>query len=132
MATKEDVEAYLIDMDNPFEEIGENMWMLHDEYDNIDNIMVHLCPPLITFRVKLMNVSDEQEKRAGLFEELLRLNATDMVHGAYGVDGDSVIIIDTLQSENLDYNEFQASVDSLVFGISTHYPILKKYRTKKE
>ena len=128
MANKEDVEAYLLEMGNPYEELGEGIWMIHDEYDNLDNIVVYFDPPLITFRVKLMNVPKSDENRSKLFEHLLRLNATEMVHGAYGIDGESVIIIDTLQSENLDNNEFQASIDALIFALSTHYEELKAYR----
>jgi hypothetical protein len=40
--------------------------------------------------------------------------------------------VDSLQSENLDFNEFQASVEALSMAISTHYPILKGYRDPGE
>jgi hypothetical protein len=53
-----------------------------------------------------------------------------MIAGAYGLEGNAVVITDTLQSENLDYNEFQASVDALTMAISQHYPLLSKYQQK--
>jgi hypothetical protein len=44
-----------------------------------------------------------------------------MIHGAYGLEGDVVALIDTLQSEQLDLNEFQATVDALLLAINQDY-----------
>jgi hypothetical protein len=51
-----------------------------------------------------------------------------MLHGAYGIEGEKVVAMATLQTENLDYNEFQAAVDSLSMAISDHYKILSQYK----
>jgi hypothetical protein len=59
---------------------------------------------------------------------LLELNATQMIHGAYGLEDDSVVLIDTLQSKNLDYNEFQATVEALSLAITQDYEKLKAFR----
>jgi hypothetical protein len=69
--------------------------------------------------------------RDKLFEELLRLNATDMVHGAYALDGKNLIIVDTLEADTLDIEEFQASVEAIGLALAQHYRILSKYRSKK-
>jgi hypothetical protein len=129
MATAQDIEAYLIQMGVPYEELAENTWMIHDEYENIDNIVVRLNDPVVLFRVKLMDVP-EGHSREELFETLLRLNATDMIHGAYGLEGGAVVATDTLQAENMDFNEFQASVDALSMCITDHYRKLSKFYQK--
>lgn len=126
MATAEDIEGYLIQMGVPFEQIAKATWMIHDEYDLIDNIIVSLNDPVVLFQVKLMDIPAGVD-RLKLYETLLRLNTTDMMHGAYGLDGNSVVATDTLQSENLDFNEFQASVDSLSLCISDHYKKLAEF-----
>ena len=69
--------------------------------------------------------------REKLFAELLRLNATDMAHGAYAVDGNAVIIIDTLEAETMDLEELQASIDAIGLALAQHYRSLSAYRTKK-
>ena len=69
--------------------------------------------------------------REELFEELLRLNATDMVHGAYAMDGKSVIIIDTLEADTMDLEEFEASIDAIGLALAQHYRSLSRYRVKK-
>ena len=127
MRTNEDIEGYLIELDKPFEELDEGLWRLNNEDDHIDSMLIMHAPPVIIFRVKLMDAPDSDE-RFQLYEKLLRLNATNMVAGAYGIEDDSVVIVDTLQSENLDYNEFQASVESIAMAISEDYPQLSGFR----
>ncbi len=123
MKEKADLESYLLELGQPYEEIGDGIYMVHDEVDNVDDIVVSWSPPMVIFRVKLLDLP--QGDNSALLRKLLEINATEMVAGAYGLDGDSVVVTDTLQSENLDYNEFQASIDSLVMAITDHYPVLK-------
>jgi hypothetical protein len=120
MVNSQDIEGYLIKMGISYDEIARNTWMIQDNEDSIENLVVTLNDPVIVFHVKLMEIPPGCDKLR-LFEELLKLNATDMLHGAYGLEGNDVVAIDTLQAENLDFNEFQASVDSLNLAITTHY-----------
>lgn len=122
MTTREQLESYLVRLGLPYEEVGTGTWVIHDEHDGIDNIVVHWAPPLAVFRVKLMDLQGDDPS---LFKKLLQLNATDMVSGAYGLEDSSVVCVETLQTENLDFNEFQAAVDSLSLAITEHYKILR-------
>ena len=122
MITNDKIEEYLIDTQLTFEQVQEGMWLIHDEHDFIDNIVVLHTPPVLTFRVKIMEIADiPQPNRSEVFKQLLVLNATEMVAGAYGLEDDALVITDSLQSENLDYNEFQASIDSISMSIREHY-----------
>lgn len=127
MRTNDEIEGFLLQMGRSFTAAGEGVWVIHDDLDHIENIVVCNADPMITFRVKLMELA-QGINREELFGHLLRLNASDMVAGAYGLEGDSVVIVDTLQSENLDLNEFQASLDGVALAISMHYPLLSQYR----
>jgi hypothetical protein len=51
-----------------------------------------------------------------------------MVHGAYGIEDNNVVLIDTLQAENLDYNEFQATLDALMLASTQDYQRLNSFR----
>jgi hypothetical protein len=126
MKTREDIEGYLIRMGLPFEEIEEGLWIIHDDLSHVENIVVLYDPPIVVFRVKLMEVPTQ--KREAFFEHLLRLNATEMVHGAYGIERNNVVLIDTLQAQNLDFNEFQASLEALSLAISQDYEKLTAFR----
>ncbi|MBZ4645184.1 MAG: hypothetical protein PWR27_1773 [Petroclostridium sp.] len=125
MDTKDRIEKFMLDMNLSFEEIDENTWMIEDELANIDNIVVKLLEPIVLFRVKIMPVP--KENREEFYKKLLELNATDLVHGAYAIEGDSVIIVDTLQAENLDMNEFQSTIESIGLALIQHYELLVKY-----
>lgn len=126
MITDQDIEGLLHELPYPFEAHAAGLWVLHDEDDHIANIVIHHDSPLLTVRVKVMEVPDHA--REALFEDLLRLNASDLVHGAYGIEDDSIVITDTIQSPNLDLNELNGSIDSLVFALTAHYEVLSKYR----
>ncbi len=127
MRSNEEIEAFLLQLSSDFQNVGEGMWLIHDQYDHLENVVIYNDPPVITFRCKLMDLPTGA-RRAEFCEKLLRLNATEMVAGAYGIEDKSVVIVDTLQSENLDLNELQASIDGLSLAISVHYSELNQYR----
>ncbi|MCK4514809.1 MAG: YbjN domain-containing protein, partial [Spirochaetaceae bacterium] len=91
-------------------------------------VVVYAEEELVTLRAKVMQIPSENREK--YFEELLRLNA-EMVHGAYAIEEDSVILIDSLVAPTMDLEEFQASLDSTGLALAQHYPRLAKYRDKK-
>ncbi|MFP4596941.1 MAG: YbjN domain-containing protein [Persicimonas sp.] len=128
MTTNDQIEAYLIETELPFELVEDGLWLIHDETDFIDNIVLIHAEPVVTFRVKLMEAP--KEGRLELFTRLLELNATSMITGAFGLEDEAVVIVDTLQSENLDYNEFQGAIDSIALAIREHYEELREYSSR--
>ncbi len=92
----------------------------------LENIVVYHNPPIITLRVKVMELP--KENREALYEKLLTLNATELLQGAYGLEEGFIVLLDTLQSENLDANELQASIDSLSLALSSHYGTLSAFK----
>ena len=122
METRDTIEYYLLQMEYPFESIEPHMWVIRDTA----NVVVTYEPPLVVFRIKLMETP--KDRREEFYKLLLELNATNMVHGAYGIEGDNVVLIDTLQSEHLDFNEFQASLDALLLASTQDYQKLNAFR----
>jgi hypothetical protein len=129
MVGSEIIDEYLIRSGVEYNALDDGMWVVHDEDDQLDNIILTWSPPILVFRVKLMNAPSDLGQRAALFEELLRLNASDMISGAYGLEGDAIVATETLQAENLDFNEFQAGIDGLTLALTQHYPQLRTYHT---
>jgi hypothetical protein len=127
MVTREDVESYLLRLQLEFEEIGPGMWVLQSGLDGA-RLVVNHAPPLLLLRTKVLEIPADQQRSAGLYRRLLELNAMDMVHGAYGVEESDVILTDALELENLDFNEFQASVDSMQLAVASHLESLAPYR----
>ena len=131
MKTAEDLETYMLQMGLDFDRVDDGLWLVSDEADSLENIVIHLLPPVVTFRVKLFDLPNDG-KDPTLLRRLLELNATDMLHGAYGIDGNSVVMIDSLQSENLDSNEFQASLEAMSLSMIQHYPEIRALIHRKE
>ncbi|MEJ2663364.1 MAG: hypothetical protein P8107_04845 [Spirochaetia bacterium] len=128
MISKDKLEGYMIKLSLNFEEISENTWLINDLDKGLENVVVLANDSVVVIRVKVMEAPEAN--REAFFGELLKLNATDMVHGAYALEEDNVIIIDSLVSETLDLEEFQASIDAIGFALSQHYAVLAKYRKK--
>jgi hypothetical protein len=123
MKTAEDVESYLLKVGVPYEQIKPGIWLL--KLDGCDNFVVSLAGPVVAFRVKVMDLP--KTDREGLFRTLLSLNTKEMVHGAFGLEGDAVVIVHALELENLDFNEFQAVIDDASMAIARHYPVLSRW-----
>ena len=128
MVTQNDVEIYLDDCGFPFEAVSEGMWRVESPDNNVENIVVSYEEPILFMRVNLMPVPEKN--REEFYQRLLQLNATEIPHGAFGLEDENVVVIDSLQVENLDRNELQASIDSLAFTVAQYYKELKSYVEK--
>jgi CRISPR/Cas system CMR subunit Cmr4 (Cas7 group RAMP superfamily) len=129
MTSRDKLEAYLVKLSLSFHEAGPGTWIVSDREMGLENLLVQLTEPLVILRIQVMQVP--ASGREQLFEELLRLNATDMIHGAYAVDGKNVLIIDTLEADTMDIEEFKASIDAIGLALAQHYRSLSRYRQKK-
>jgi hypothetical protein len=125
MVTQNDIEIYLDDSGFPFEKVDDDLWRVESPDNNVDNIIISYADPIILFRINLMKVP--QNNREAFYERLLSMNANEIPHGAFGLEEETVVLIDTLQLENLNRNELQASVDSLAFTVAQYYNELKSY-----
>ena len=128
MISREKIESYLVKLCLTFQEAGPGTWVVRDAQKGLDNLLIVLSEPLVIVRINAMEVPAAGKEK--LFEELLRLNATDMVHGAYAVDGKNIIIIDTLEADTMDLEEFEASIDAIGLALAQHYRSLSKYRVR--
>ncbi|MEK6254549.1 MAG: YbjN domain-containing protein [Gemmatimonadales bacterium] len=123
MISREDLESFLIRTEMDHREIGESMWLVDPVKDAVDDhpaVVVSLSPPLVIFRAAIGTVPEGDHARLKLYQTLLELNASDLVHGAYGLEGNEVILVDALELQDLDYSEFQASLESLSLAVTSH------------
>lgn len=125
MANREDFESYLIRMNLDIEEVEESMWIVRTQNGGTP-VVVHWSPPVALLRLKVMDLPDGagDTELASLYRRLLEINATDIVHGSYGIEEGDVILSDALALETLDFEELRDSYESLLFAASTHTPVL--------
>jgi hypothetical protein len=122
------IEQYLIKSMYSFEEIDKNIWTINDDAHNLEGTAIVFTDPLVTIRVAVMAVPESDN--LNLYAKLLELNAKDVVHGAYALDHNQIILIDTLEYNSMDFEEFIAVLDSFSLALTQHYPVLLEYRNK--
>ena len=117
--TRQRIESFLRTLGLSFEELDSDTWVINDEERGVENLIVVHEDPVIIFRLKVTDLPAGDH--CALYAELLRLNGTDLLHGAYALEGDSVVLINTLLSETIDIEEFQATLDAISLSVAEHY-----------
>ena len=107
---------------------GESIWVVHAQAGV--SMVVSLQPPVAILRIRVMESPKDRKQRAGLYQRLLELNATDLLHGAYGLEDGFIVLTDTLALEGLDYRALEASFDAMTLALATHSGALAPFREK--
>ena len=131
MVTRDDIQSWLDRLDGgslQVEEPESNLWIVRNA-DGAEVVMNH-APPVIILRVRVMEVPRDAARQSELVRLLLTLNTRDLVHGSYGLEGEHVVLTDTLELEELDYSEFEASFDSMTLALASHMAALTPYRDR--
>ena len=132
MVTREDVQSFIDRLNGTVASVKEpepGLWVITTNEGSAECV-VHYNPPVVVMRVRVMEAPAGSPKRAELYQRLLELNAHDLVHGSYGLEGDHIVLTDTLELENLDFTEFQASYDSILLALASHLGALSAYRER--
>ena len=123
----EDLESYLIRTELEFEEIGEGIWAVHPSAggEQLPAIVVNHAPPVVVLRSDVQRAPEGADEQRQLYARLLELNATEVVHGAYGLENGQILLSDTLELADLDFSEFQASLESIALALSAYKKTLE-------
>ena len=131
MVTRDDIENFLDRLatdGTTYEEVESGLWLV-DPGGAIDfDVVCHYSPPVVVLRVKVMDLPADDDACNGLARRLLQLNASDLVHGSYGIEQESVVLTEALELAHLDYEEFLASYESMTLALSSHLRELVTYR----
>lgn len=120
MISREDFESFMIRMELNYEEIGENLWIIDPDLSGRSAVVVSYSPPLIVLRSAVAPAPDTDAERLRVYGRLLEMNASELVHGSYGLEDGEIVLGDALELENLDFSEFQASFESISLALTSH------------
>lgn len=126
MDAKDKLEGYFIKLGLTYQQIAEDTWVVTDDDAGVHQVVVMHDSPIVVVRVTVMALPTKN--REAFFETVLRMNATDLVHIAYAVEGEHLILSNSYLLETLDIEELQAAVDEFGLALIQHYSILSKYR----
>ncbi len=129
MISREDVQSWLDRLEGGSLEVRElepNLWLARSREGA--EVVAHYAPPVVILRMRVMELPAGEPRRSDLFRQLLELNARELVHGSYGLEGDHIVLTDALELADLDFSEFEASFDSITLAVATHLGALAPYR----
>ena len=114
------VKNYLIDLNYEIslEKKDEGILVVQKETNGVRNLILGVATPILILEQFIFKINNQSEM---VFKSLLQKNR-DIIHGAFVLDdsGEKVIFRDTLQLENLDLNELEASLNSLGLLLSEY------------
>jgi hypothetical protein len=131
MVTREDIESFLDRLTAEgadYEEVEQGLWIVKPGGALDLDVVVHYSPPVVVLRMKVMNVPSDDGTCGKLNRRLLELNATELIHGAYGIERDAIVLVEALELAHLDYEEFLASYESMTLALASHLRELAMYR----
>ena len=131
MVNREDLESFLDRQDADgatHSHVAPGMFVVRPGRTPDAQVVVHLTPPVLLMRMNVMPVPSDADTAAKLSRRLLELNATDLVHGAYGISANDIILTEALELANLDFSEFLAAYESMTLALASHVRELAPFR----
>ncbi len=133
MLNKEDIEAFLDRLGQEgvsYKELEPGLWVVKPGGALDFDVVVQVSPPVVVLRVKVMELPKDKQALAELSRRLLELNASDLVHGSYGIEqnSSSVVLTEALELEHLDYEEFLAAYESMTLALASHLREIGSFR----
>jgi hypothetical protein len=114
------VKDYLLNLEYNIvqEDLAEELFVVENPDGGIANLVVDCEDPILIIEGLLFEISGEKND---IYKSLLMKNR-EIVHGAFTLDetGTKVLFRDTLQLENLDQNELEATLNSLELLLSEY------------
>jgi hypothetical protein len=131
MVSREDIESFLNRLSAEgatYREVETGLWIVRPAGSFEFDVVCHYNPPVVLLRVKVMDLPADDVSCNGLARRLLQLNASDLVHGSYGIEQDAVVLTEALELSHLDYEEFLAAYESMTLSLAAHLRELSTFR----
>jgi hypothetical protein len=131
MLTKDDIESFLVRLSATgatYSEVEPGFWIVRPNAESDLSIAVNYSPPVLLLRIDVMTLPADGVRTATLTRRLLELNASDLLHGSYGIQNENIVLTEALELSALDFEEFLASYESMTLALASHLRELGSYR----
>ena len=100
------------------EDTKEELIVIDDDERGIKNLVIDCESPILILEQVVIPMP---QNAANSYKRILQINRT-LVHGAFVLDeeGTTLLFRDTLQTENLDRNELEGSIDALSLALAEY------------
>ena len=131
MRTTSDVERFLNGSGLKYQDLGDGLFIVGLEATSPTQLAIKVADDVVVFQLKALETPEKGAKgREQLLEDLLRLNASGVLHSAFALQDDGIYLQAALPLQNLDANEMQAVLDDIGLAVSQHIPKLAQGLSK--
>ena len=127
--SNEELEGYLSRLERRFERSEDGTYLLSMGADR-PLVALRVAAPVLVAQVDIGQAPADDASAAPLFRKLLVLNATALVHAAYGIEGSTIVLSAALELKNLDLNELEAVLADLDMALANQVPTLREISSK--
>jgi len=90
-------------------------------------VAIRLSPPVLVLQVAVGQVPPlDSERSSRLYKKLLEFNAVGLVHAAYGLEGDTMVLSAAFELESVDPNEIEAALSDMDMALAEQVPQLRE------
>lgn len=103
---------------------GEELIVVSNEDRGVYQMVMDCEYPILIIEQLIYNINNRSSDH---FLQLLKMNR-NLIHGAFVINDEEtqVIFRDTLQLENLDFNELEGTINALTMGLAEYSGALLK------
>jgi hypothetical protein len=124
--TNEDLEGFLSRLERRFERVADGT-VIVSMGPGRPLVAMRLAAPVLVLEVVIGEVSAAPPERLlALYRRLLEYNADQLVHAAYGIQGQQVMLSAALELVSVDLNELEAVLADLDMALAEHVPVLRE------
>ncbi|HEU4579589.1 MAG TPA: hypothetical protein VFS67_15125 [Polyangiaceae bacterium] len=125
IASNEDLEALLTGLHRHYEQAGSSGVYLVGMGPGQPPCALTISPPVLVAQVQVGPLPGLEERvLARYLRRLLELNASGLLHAAFALEADQIVLTAALELQNLDANELAAVLADLDMALSEHVPSL--------
>ena len=84
-----------------------------------------LVPPVLVVQVAIGPAPKDIAIAAPIYKKLLELNASALLHSAFGLENEQIVLAAALELESLDLNELEAVLADIDVALGEHVPLLR-------
>jgi hypothetical protein len=122
IASNEDLEGLLRGLQRHFEQAGDGVYLI-GMAEGQPPCALSISPPVLVAQMQvgpLPKLSDRASVQ--YLRRLLELNASGLLHAAFALEGDQLVLTAALELQNLDANELAAVLADLDMALGEHVP----------
>ena len=92
---------------------------------NLPPAALLLVPPVLVVQVAIGPAPKDDVAAAPIYKKLLELNASALLHSAFGLENDQIVLAAAHEQESQDLNEMEPVLADIDVALSEHVPALR-------